>query len=329
MNKSRNTLALLMLTVISASLPAVCPAAQPADERWSVSFSLGGLVPNLDTLDNGLFKSPFTGTATVFATEGGVGSGITGTAANQTTDIPFRYEANLPPVSFATQGGVEFYWHPNERHAFLFGISSMEHTSVTNSVGNIPLQQYFVSNVVQSERRGTISYTEYSLGWQYNFFRRPRYRFYSRLSLHEVFDIDYRDDWSFVFTQSPIPDLIGVRRDMIAQAQTASLFMGQIGGGVEWFLQDWLSVGLEGGYLVGQNNFSLGDVHILQDFQAGDGIARTGMPYRDMTDGTLGYLSSTATPNDLEAASTRENFYRPVRLRFDGWRVLLRLNLYF
>jgi len=325
----RNSPTPLVLSTVLASLLAVCPTAQAIDERWSVSFSIGGLMPNLEALDNGLYKSPFTGTANVFVTEGGSGPTTGGANPNQTDTIPFRYDADLPPVSFANMGGVEFYWHPNERHAFLFGISSMENSSTTNSVGNIPLQQYFVSNVVGSERRAKISYTEYSLGWQYNFFRRPHFQLYTRLSLQEVFDIDYRDDWSFVFTESPIPDLIGVRRDMVATAQTSSLFMGQIGAGAEWFLQDWLSIGLEGGYLIGQSNFSLGDVALRDDFQAGDGISRTGIPYRTMADGTLGYLVSTATPDQLEDPATRESYYRPIRLRFDGWRVLLRLNLYF
>lgn len=318
------------LAIVCVLSGALSPTAQAIDERWSVSFSLGGVIPNFKALDDGIFKSPFTGTATVLVSEGGTGSGSSdGTNANQTETIPFRYEANLPPINMAAQGGVEFYWHANERHAFLFGISSMEHSAVTRSVGNIPLQQYFASNVVESERRGKISYTEYSLGWRYNAVRHKRFQLYTRLSIHEVFDIDYRDDFVFLFQESPIPDLLGVRRDMVAQAQTASLFMGQIGGGAEWFLRDWLSVGLEGGYVLGQSSVTLGDVQLRDDFQASDGVSRTGFPFRRMADGTLGYLVSTATPDDLESAETRESFYRSIRLRFDSWRVLLRLNLYF
>jgi len=320
----------LISTLLLAGLLAGSHTARAVDERWSVSFLLGGVAPNLEQLDSGLYKSPFTGTANVFVSEGGTTSGnISGAGQNQTDTIPFRYEADLPPANYGTVGGVEFAWHPNERHAFMFGFTSMESSSTTNSVGNIPLQQYFVSNVVGAERRAKISYTAYSLGWQYNFFRRPRFQLYTLLSLQEVFDIDYRDDWSFVFTESPIPDLIGVRRDMVATAQTSSLFMGQIGAGAEWFLQDWLSIGLEGGYLIGQSNFSLGDVQLRDDFQAGDGITRTGVPFRKMADGTLGYLLNSATPDDLEDPATRENFYRSIRLRFDGWRALLRFTVYF
>lgn len=312
-----------------AALLAASPAPGWAlDERWSVSFGLGGLLPSLGDLDNGLFKSPFTGTATVLVREGSTGGGE-GEDANETEVIPFRYENNLDGVKVAVLGGVEFAWHANERHSFLFGLGAMEHTSTTTSVGNIPLQQYFVSNVVEGERRGKISFTEYTLGWRYNFLLRDRFRMYTRLSLHEVFDIDYRDDFVFLFRESPIADLVGVRRNMVAEAQSASLFMGQVGLGGEWFLQDWLSVGVEGGYVLGESDFALRDVRLRDDFLPGDAVNRIGLPFRQMTDGSLGYLLPNASADDLEDPTTRENFYRTIRLGFDSWRLLLRVNVYF
>ena len=311
-----------------ALLLAAAPAALALDERWSVSFALGGLLPSLGALDDGLFRSPLIGTATILIREGGTGGG-TGDDANETEVIPWRYDSPLPKVGVAPHGGIEFLWHANERHAFIFGIGSMESSSIDTTRGNIPLQQYFASNTVDGERRGKISFTEYTLGWRYTMVRRPDFRLYSRVSLHEVFDVDYREDFVFLFTDSPILDLIGVRRNMIVEAQTASVFMGQIGLGGEWFLQNWLSIGLEGGYLIGERSFGLGDVRIRDDFQAGDAISRIGMPFRAMSDGNLGYLVSTATADDLADPENRENFYRHVRLRFDGWRMLLRLNIYF
>ncbi len=319
---------LLFPALIGGLLLAASSPGWALDERWSVTFGLGGMLPSLGDLDDGLFQSPFTGTATVLVREGSDDGGDTDNA-NETEVIPFRYENNLDSVDVAVLGGVEFAWHANERHAFIFGLGTMEHTSTTVSIGNIPLQQYFVSNVVEGERRGKISFTEYMLGWRYNVLRRNHFRMYTRLSVHEVFDIDYRDDFVFLFQESPIEDLVGVRRNMIAEAQASSLFMGQIGLGGEWFLQDWLSVGVEGGYVIGEADFSLSDVRLRDDFQPGDGVNRTGMPFRQMSDGTLGYLISTATPDDLADPATRENFYRSVRLSFDSWRVLLRVSVYF
>lgn len=309
-------------------LCAASPAAFAIDERWSVSFGFGGLLPSLDALNDGLFDSPLLGTATILIREGGTGSGG-GDDANETEVIPWRYDSPLPDVDIAPHGSIELMWHANERHAFIFGFGAMEAVATDRTRGSIPLQQYFASNIVDGERRGKISFTEYTLGWRYTILSRANFRLYGRLSLHEVYDIDYREDFVFLFTESPILDLVGVRRNMVVEAQTSSVFMGQIGLGGEWFLQDWLSVSLEGGYLVGESDFSLRDVEIRDDFQAGDSLSRTGMPFRRMPDGTLGYLLPGATVDELADPEVREGFYRPIRLGFDGWRAVVKLNIYF
>jgi hypothetical protein len=317
------------LVLTAALLLAGTPPALALDERWSVSFSLGGHLPSLGHLDDGLYRSSFLGTATVLVREGSTGGLVDGEDANETEVIPFRYDNMLGSVRVGPLGSVEFAWHANERHAFIFGFGSMESVTTSSSIGNLPVQQYFVSNVVASDRRGKISFTDYTLGWRYTMLRRNNFRMYSRLTIHEVFDIDYREEWTFLFTESPIDDLIGVRRNMVAEASSASLFMGQIGIGGEWFLNDWFSIGLEGGYLHGEREFSLREVELRDDFAAGDAINRLGLPYRQMPDGTLGFLSSGASVEDLEDPATRDSFYTPIRLGFDGWRVGLRVNLYF
>jgi len=48
-----------------------------------------------------------------------------------------------------------------------------------------------------------------------------------------------------------------------------------------------------------------------------------------MSDGTLGYLLESATYQDLQDPSTRESYYRSMRLGFDGWTFNFRLNFYF
>lgn len=316
---------------LAAMLGAMAGGPAAAAERWAVSFALGGHLPDLAPLSDGLYKAPLMGRATVLVQEGGQGTGAEGEDAdvNETEIRDFRYDNPVPGAGIATHGAIELQWHPNERHTFVFGIGSMEKTSISRGSDNLPLQQYNESNTVISERRDKISYTEYTLGWQYNFFRGEDYRIYSRLSLHEVFDIDFREDFIFLFVESPVPDLVGVRRDLVVEAQTASLLMGQIGLGAEWFVRDWLSFAVEGGALMGESNFRLRDVDARSDFLDSDEVRLIGMPYARLPDGTLGYLSPSATLEDLANTSTRQQSYEPMDLSFDGWRLLFRVNLYF
>ncbi len=305
--------------------------AQADETRWSFSFILGGHVTEMQDLNRGLYNSPLVGEATVLVREGGQNVGGDGEVIdqNETEVIGFRFDNPLPNDTAATIGGIEFSWQPNDRHAFFIGVGTWERTSINVTSDNLPLQQFNVSNVVNSERIATVSFTEYNLGWRYSFFRRPRFRFYTTLAIHEVFDIDYRERWVFLFTESPIDDLVGVRRDMVVEAQTAALFMGGAGLGMEWFLRDWLSLGFEGRYLVSQDDFSLRDVRMRDDFNPNDEVFRTGMPYRELADGTLGYLRPDATPADVQDPATRENSYNEMKLKFDGWRLLFKVSIYY
>ncbi len=262
------------------------------DTRWSFSFILGAHVSKTDDLNNGLNNSPLIGDAVILIREGGDGSGAPGedTDVNETAELPFRFNNPLPDDQAATLAGVEFAWHPNDRHAFYIGVNAWERTAINKTTGNLPLQQFFVNNVVDGKRTGTLSFTEYQIGWRYSFVRKPKYRVYSSLSIHEVFDIDYQEKWVFLFVESPIEDLVGVRRDMFMDSQTASLFMGGIGLGAEWFIRDWLSLGFEGKYMITESDFTLGDIKERDDFVDGDQINRDGLPYRRMSNGRLGYL---------------------------------------
>jgi len=301
------------------------------EPHWGFSVVLGGHLPDLKPLSDGLYKSKLVGDADVLLYEGGEGTGAVGEDIDEniTETQSFEFDNPLPDVGIASHAGVEFQWHANDRHSFILGAGSMEKTSISQVVANLPMQQYYVSNEVLSERRGKVSYTEYTLGWRYNWLRKDKFKLYSRLSLHEVFDIDFRDDFTFHFLSSPIEDLVGVRRVMVVEAQTAALIMGQLGVGGEWFLYDWLSLGFEGGILFGERDFTLRDVRTRDDFLSGDSINRSGMPYIALSDGTLGYLRHDATSEDVYNPATLESNYLPMRLRFDGARFLFRVTFYF
>ena len=297
---------------------------------------LGGHLPDMRPLSDGLYKAPMIGEATILVYEGGnTQTGDNAVIDQNITEIrDFTINNPVPPVNAGTIGGVEFAWHPNDRHSMIIGMGSWESVSANTVNTNIPLQQYYVSNVVSNTRRDKISYTEYTLGWRYDLISRPKLKFYSRINLHEVFDIDFREDQTYLFVTSPIPDLAGVRRDMVVEAQTASLLMGQLALGAEWFLTDWFSVGFEGGYMIGERSFTLRDVSIKDDFLDtaalnSDSISRNGIPYREMSDGTLGYLNPGTTAADVKDASTQESHYSPLVLGFDGWRFAFKVSFYY
>lgn len=316
----------LMLT-----MPSLSFAASDDEPYWGFSLVFGGHLPQLSAIDDGLFQSDLIGDATVLIREGGnTTSGDSQVIdTNKSEIIPFIYSNRIQPVKVGAYGAFEFAWHATPENALIFGLGSWEKTSLNVTQGNLPLQQYYVRNIVDSERRGRISYTEYTFGWRHDFRTEGKLKLYSRLSLHELFDVDYREDYVFRFAFTPIPDLQGVRRDLVVQAQTASVFMAQLGGGAEWMLADWLSLGLEGGYMLGDRDFELKDVKYTNDLADNDQADITGLPAVKLGNGTLGYLSPTATPESLRDATTRLNNYRPIRLRFEGFRFALRLTMYF
>ena len=312
------------------------PASAQDNERWSMSVLLGGHMPQMSALSDGLYKAPMLGSATILVYEGGNTQNPDEQVIDQNiTEIKdFVVDNQAPPVGLGAIAGIEFMWHPNDRHSLAIGMGSWEKVSINRSIGILPLQQYYTQNVVLSDRRDKMSYTEYTLGWQYNLVRRPGFNFYTRVNLHEVFDIDFREDYSFLFLSSPIDGLAGVRRVMVVQAQTAALLMGQLAVGGEWFLTDWLSLGVEGGYMLSERKFKLKDVQIKDDFLDtaaldSDLINRNGLPYRRLPDGTLGYLKPGTTPADVKNPATRDSFYEPVVLGFDGWRFMFRVNFYY
>ncbi len=318
-------------TVVALALlsPSLCFADE--DPYWSFSLVLGGHLPQLNAVDDGLLQADLLGDATVLIREGGqtTSSDSQVVDTNKSEIIPFVYSNRVEPVKIGVYGAFEFAWHATPRNALIFGLGSWEKTALNVTQGNLPLQQYFARNVVDSERRGRISYTEYTFGWRHDFRTEGKLKLYSRLSLHEVFDIDYREDFVFRFVESPIPDLLGVRRDLVMQGQTASVFMAQIGGGVEWMLTDWFSLGIEGGYLMGDRDFQIRDVKFTNDLADNDQADLTGLPGLATGNGNLSYLSPTATPEDVRDITTRENFYRPINLRFDGFRFGVRVTMYF
>ncbi len=293
----------------------VWPKAYAQDKpRWSVSTVFGVHDPVLTDLSQGLYRSPL------------LGNGSVGEATANTDSIQdFRFEQPLPKVGIGAKAGLEFQWRPNARHALVFGIGSWEKTSISRFQAEIPTQAAL--NRVNVEHRAKISYTEYNIGWRHFIWRRPGFNLYTRLAINELFDLDYREDHVFFYVSGS--GLAGFRRIMIVEAQTASLFLGQLAVGGEWFLREWFSLSFEGGYLVAQGQGRLGHVRTRTDFvDRSDRISLAtghGLPYGVLPDGTLGYLPADATLADVNSSTS---LYKPVKLDFGGWQLSFRISVY-
>ena len=275
--------------------------------EWSFSLLFGGHAPSLEALNNGVLNAPIRGNGGLFTNE------ITETEERR----EFNFDNKLPMESYGGKAAFELQWHANSSHSLILGVASWEENTVANMIGEIPTQG--VMNTVDFERRAKLSYAEYSIGWRYAFLKRKKYNLYLRTSFHEVFDIDYREE--FIFSYLSGSDLAGFSRIQILEAQTASLFMGNFSLGGEWFFLKWLAVGFEAGYLFGERSVQLRDATLKTDFIARDNIDFTALPYAVLDDGTLGHVSASS---DADSPT-----YERMKISFSGWQLLLRMNIYY
>ena len=294
-------------------LVSVCQGghAQPPARQWSVGPIVGAHMPNLNDLNQGLFRSPLFGYGE-FQVDG---------ATQDAQTVTFHFEPTLPEFKVATKAGFQVQWQPNPRHALVLGLATSETTTSTRFNGELPVQQQMA--VFEGERRGKLSYTEYTVGWRFNIVDKGALRLYSRLTAHEMFDIDYREDFVFNFQGG---ELDGVRRIMVLQAQTAALFTAGATLGGEWRFNDWFSLALEGGYLLGASHPTMKDATIRTDVTATDRLNFEGQPFGALPDGTLGYLPAGTTRDEYRNGRAD---YQRLNLSFDGWQALIRFAIHY
>lgn len=196
--------------------------AQDEDEAltWSVSPLVGAHSPVLELINERATKSPLLGTGEIRAEPDDENAGF-----NET--IAFGFENPLDEIGTNTNVGVEFQWRQSDKHTFLFGASTWEGVSQGITAGQMPIQGSMRN--VDYERRMKVSYNEYYLGWQYTFARKPdSYRFYSRISMNEVFDLDYREEHVFSIKGG---ELDTVKRIINVTGQTTGVLGFQFGAG--------------------------------------------------------------------------------------------------
>ncbi len=278
---------------------------------WGVSPYLGLHNPSLKQLTGGEFAAPMPGRGRLE---------LQGTGDN--IDFDFLIDNTLSAQDWSTNGGVEFQLVFNEKNTLLFGFSVWQSTARSSVITDIPFQGRLTPTSYQ--RSGDISYFEYSLGWKHKLFQRPRkYNIHSRLLLRELFDIDFKEEFVFAFQGQGGQSF---KRVVIIESQATGVLLLELGLGMEYYLYDWLSLGLDAGYGFSLQTYRLGNASRKSDLQPNDNI-RFKLPSIQDAGGNIQYLANPA-PFDPDPSYEAEN-YRPLALDFSGWRGLFRINFYF
>jgi hypothetical protein len=282
-----------------------CSSVIAADEekKWGVSPWLGVHRPDLKLLNEGALKAPFFVAGDVVLPD-------------DTTTTAVRILRNeLPPINSGANAGVEFQLNLNERNALLMGVGSWEGNTSGAVLGEFPLQGT-VNDVIYS-RDVDISYTDFFLGWKYRILKKDKLRLSTRLSLHELFDIDYRDQIVLLFLEGTAQ---GFKRILIAKSQTTGVLMLQAGVSADYFVVDWLSLGFDIGYEFGLDKFVPRDTQFDLDFRSG-------------TDGVSLEPSSFNPPILSQGGNTQYNsgngVYKDLEIGFDGWKAALRVTIFY
>lgn len=308
--------------------------------KWSLTPIFGIHKPQLKELNEGEFKSPFLGVGVADRPDIPGSNPQQDDTPDNRTQFAFGGDIPLEPLGAAANMGLEFQWQEFEKHVFLFGVSSWEASS-SNSIliEQLPLQGSLHKTIL--DRRAKMSYNEYYLGWRFNAVTRPKkYKLYSRFSLHELFDIDYREEFVFSLLDKPnledsSQNFEGVKRIFILKPQSTGVLMLQAGVGGEYFLRQNFSIGFEGGYAYQPRSFTFTSINIKEDLrEENDGWSYTGTPLTTDSQGRVHYIVEGAQPSVNWSGGTSEAprklpATREMKLKFDGWKAAFRVSFYF
>lgn len=291
------------------SLTSITAEARLQDEGWIFTPIAGLSKPNIDIILNDIYVAPFAGSSEI------------------TTDLPedvagnsryppekFHFENELPAQNIGVEAGFEVRRNFGIRNDFFVGISSWEVSSRAVNDVVLPLQGDRI-NDAEYERRAKFSYTQYFIGMRrYLFERSKRFNLYLNFSVHELFDVDYKETNVFSF-RSGKPK--GFKRIAIFKSQSTGLMLFQVGGGTEFQFADRFSLSLEGAYALPLKEGALRGVTLQEDFNDGDRL--NNFP---------NYLSIDQTTG-VALVTDHNGERKEIKLSLEGWRVLAKFNVGF
>lgn len=303
--------------------------AEDLGYRWSITPYLGVHSVELEALNREALKAPTIGT-------GQVEPPVTDpTQENTEVSQPFGFANDLDPIDRKANAGIELEWRQSQKNSLIIGASTWEGTSFGSSTGTLPAQGAFHDAVY--ERRAKISYNEFYFGWKHTFKSKPdKFRFYGRASLNEFFDIDFRDEHVFTIQGGPLND---VKRIVVAQGQTTGVLMFQFGLGAEYFLKKNISIGFEASSFLSERPFQFTATSQDNNFPVGD-QSSVFLPVSPLGEGQpLGSFPGNTDPNQNWAVPDEDGNvphgsvpppdWQEMKLRFDGWKAVLRLTVYY
>lgn len=296
---NRWLLCFLFLFSMMASKAAV------SEVRWSVSPMLGVHSPNMKLINDQVFQSrlPVAGEL-LFQNDDGARA--------------VRYDVinSLPKIKYGTEVGIEFRMELDQRNHLVIGLGSWEATSRSLVRTTLPFQGRLTDTTY--ERSASISYLQYYIGWRRDLVKKhKKYNLYTRVLLHEVFDIDFRESFVFEFTDAA-DGVTQFKRIAKIGSQATGYLMLQPAIGGEFFMREWLSLGVDLGYTYGLNKFELGNVEFNSDFQGQDSLTIRYPTGAVAGSNKRGYLSDG-----------NDGGYNKMELDFNGWRALFKINFYY
>ena len=303
----RTTILFLML------LPGLSIAAGSNKEHWTTGLFFGAHEPRILDIANGLQKSPIIGFGNVKEIPGD---------ASSSKRYDFSIKSNLTPKSTGVKTGFTIAWDANQRHSMIFSIAAWENSLYASQVSELPIQSSLTPTHIA--RKSITSYTEYSLGWRFNFLKLKSLSFFTHASIHEIFDIDYKDNIVFTLNYDNPGD--SYTRAMVLEAQTASMMLTGLALGMEYKTRENFSINVSGGYLYGKKSTSLNNLNYKEDFLSQDGLDFYGKPFGVDDKGDLFYLPASTTPENF---NDTESPYKALNFSLNGWQVLVLMSLTF
>lgn len=291
-----------LIIVITCITTARAWAAE-GGRNWGLSPYLGLFSPSLKAFNRGEFLSPFEGTADLVDPFGN----------NNNVTVPYALRAPMPQFDPGHIGGLEFQWLINDKHSLLIGAANWDDTVSSSTGGVFPIQGAFQSVIAQ--RSGDLSFSEFYFGWRYNAIHVPKkHNYYFTLSLHDIFNVSYREQFSLLFLSGPPSSF---RRSVVINTDATGLLLLHAGGGGEWFMTDWFSLGVEGGYEIGFKPLRFGNGNLVTDFSNNDNL------FLEMP------MIQNPASNNTQYKVASGGQYRDLRVNFDGWKALVKATIYF